>query len=456
MSFTATDPSGVCATRATVGSQVIAGPGDRDPDQSTWQQCPNEELNHQLDTTSFSNGSVPVTLFAQNAAGVASAPSERIYIDNQPVGLTLSGPSDAPSTAGTQYVTARATAGPSGIGSISCSLDHAPMHSFVAAAVRIPVQGLGPHRLSCIAHNRAVNSSGQTAASPVQSWSLSIRQPSVSTVSFAKLADALRCAKARQRIRVPARWIVEHVHGHSVRVRIPAQTRTIKVVKCHPRVVRRRVWVGGRWVVKRVVLLPRTVQRSTKRVRFGSATVVSGWLGTSRGVALGGQRVDVITAPDNGDSAFKLAAVARSAADGTWSARLPPGPSRIVRAVFSGSATVEPAFSGTARVIVPGSVRLSIAPRHTHWGGTISIDGRLRGGNIPPSGEVVVLWISWRGGSTEIGHLYALRDGVFRTTYTFLRGNGRETYRLWAATARESDYPFAASRSRLVTVSVGT
>jgi hypothetical protein len=456
MSFTATDPSGVCATRATVGSQVIAGPGDNDPDQSTWQQCPNQVLYHQLDTTSFSNGSVPVTLFAQNAAGVASSPSERIYIDNQPVGLTLSGPTDVLSTARAQYVTARATAGPSGIGSIACSLDHGPMHSYLAAAARIAVEGLGTHHLSCIAHNRAVNSSDQTASSSVQSWTLSIRQPSVSTVSFARIADTLRCAKERERVRVPARWIVEHVHGHAVRVRIPAQTRTIDVVKCHPRVVRRRVWIRGRWVVKRVVVLPRTVRRSTKRVRFGATAVVSGWLGTSRGVALGGQRVDVVTAPDTGDATFKLAAVATSAADGTWSARLPPGPSRIIRALYGGSATVEPAVSGTARVIVPGSVRLSITPRHIDWGGTISIDGRLRGGNVPPSGEVVVLWISWRGGSTEIGHLYTRRDGVFRTTYTFLRGNGRETYRLWAATARESDYPYAPSRSRRVRVTVGT
>ena len=114
MSFTATDPSGVCATRATVGSQVIVGPGDPTPNQSTWQQCPNQTLGHELDTTAFPDGPVPLTLFAQNAAGVASAPSERIYVDNRPVSLSLSGLTDAPSTDGTQYITASATAGPSG------------------------------------------------------------------------------------------------------------------------------------------------------------------------------------------------------------------------------------------------------------------------------------------------------------------------------------------------------
>jgi hypothetical protein len=73
---------------------------------------------------------------------------------------------------------------------------------------------------------------------------------------------------------------------------------------------------------------------------------------------------------------------------------------------------------------------------------------------VPPAGELVVLRIGWPGGSTEIGHLYANRDGRFRSTYTFLRGNGTETYRLWAETATESDYPYAAARSRKVAVTV--
>ena len=455
MSFTATDPSGVCATRATVGSQVILGPGDSSPNQSTWQQCPNQTLGHELDTTAFQDGPVPLTLFAQNAAGVASAPSERIYVDNQPVTLSLSGLTDAPSTDGTQYITARATAGPSGIGVIVCSLDHGPEHSFLSAGVRIAVAGIGHASLELHRPQSRSRFVGQDGDFAGRNWTLSIRQPSVSTVSFARIADTLQCAKQREAVRIPARWIIERVHGHQVRVRVPAQTRTIKVVKCHPRVVKRRVFVGGRWVVKRIVVLPRTVQRSTKRVRFGGTAVVSGWLGTSRGVALGGQRVDVITAPDNGEEAFRLAAMATTAADGTWSVRLPPGPSRIIRAIFGGSGTIEPAASSTARVIVPGSVQLTIRPGHTRWGGTIAIDGRLRGGNVPPSGELLVLWISWRGGSTEIGHLYARRNGSFHSTYTFLRGNGTETYRIWAATARESDYPYAPSRSRRASVTVG-
>jgi hypothetical protein len=73
---------------------------------------------------------------------------------------------------------------------------------------------------------------------------------------------------------------------------------------------------------------------------------------------------------------------------------------------------------------------------------------------VPTAGELVVLWIGWPGGSTEIGHLYARADGRFSSSYTFLRGNGTETYRLWATTARESGYPFAPAQSRSVPVTV--
>ncbi len=162
----------------------------------------------------------------------------------------------------------------------------------------------------------------------------------------------------------------------------------------------------------------------------------------------------MLTAPDNGQKKFRLATVARTHGDGSWSARLPRGPSRLVRAFYGGNATVEPSASTIAHLVVPASVRMSLSPARTRWGHTIKITGRVRGGHIPPSGEVVVLRIGWKGGSTEIGHLYTARDGSFASTYTFLRGNGTETYHLWAATARESDYPFAPARSPSVQVTV--
>jgi hypothetical protein len=205
----------------------------------------------------------------------------------------------------------------------------------------------------------------------------------------------------------------------------------------------------------RAVVLPHDVLLRTKRAQPGAGSIVDGWLGTTNGNALGGQLVRILAAPDNGSTQFSQVAVATTAANGGWSAHIPPGPSRLVVAAYAGGPTVEPTLSTSALVIVPASVTLRVTPRRTHWGGRIAISGRLRGGYVPRGGELVLLWIGWRGGSAEIGHLYTRPDGTFASGYTFLRGNGTETYRLWATSARESDYPYAPGRSRSESVTVG-
>jgi hypothetical protein len=460
IAFHTSDPTGVCQTYALAAGHLIYGPSVA-PNNRVWHQCPDQNYYEQVNTADVvpqGAGTFPLTLSASNAAYVSTSKAawtKTVSVDNVTPTISLSGPSDAASTAGAQYINATAAAGPSGIASISCSLDSAPPHSVAGASARIPVTGIGLHRVTCVAINNAKDAHGNPAVSAPAVHLISIRQPTVTTVSFVRIADALRCAKEHERVTIPAQWIFEKIHGKRVRVRIPAQTRTITVERCHPRVVKRRVRRHGHWVLKKVVLLPRQVLARSKRVAFGSPATVSGWLGTTGGTALPGQRVTVLTAPDDGSQTFTTAATTTTRADGSWSIRLRPGPSRLVRAVYSGGATVEPTTSEVAHLVVPASVSLSLKPNHTRWGHTITISGLLRGGHIPPSGELVVLRIGWRGGSTEIGHLYAKPSGHFGSTYTFLRGNGTETYHLWASTAHETDYPFAPGSSRRVAVTVG-
>ena len=66
---------------------------------------------------------MPLTISGLDAAGVPVNYTKTIRIDNQQPTVALSGPADAPSTAGTQYVTATAAAGPSGVAGISCAVD---------------------------------------------------------------------------------------------------------------------------------------------------------------------------------------------------------------------------------------------------------------------------------------------------------------------------------------------
>ena len=73
---------------------------------------------------------------------------------------------------------------------------------------------------------------------------------------------------------------------------------------------------------------------------------------------------------------------------------------------------------------------------------------------MPSSGELVVLYIGWGGGHTEIGHLYTDAQGRFSAPYRFLRGNGTVRYWIWAVSAKESDYPYAPASSGRIPIVV--
>ena len=128
---------------------------------------------------------------ATNTAGVTANPTKTVYVDDSTPTVSLSGPTDAPATAGTQHVTATGSAGPSGVSGISCSLDGAPYQSYAGSSTQVPVAGLGVHKLTCYSANNARDSSGNVATSSPQTWTLSIREPTVSAIGFAKLVE--RC-----------------------------------------------------------------------------------------------------------------------------------------------------------------------------------------------------------------------------------------------------------------------
>jgi hypothetical protein len=456
LSFTADSPSGVCILSADVDGAQIAEKSFPKYD-TIWHQCDalgQGGVNQPLDTSTFTDGPETIAVHAIDAAGQTASNSKLLMLDNTAPSVSVSGPTDALSTAGTQEISVIGHAGLSGVSAVGCSVDGSPVTWTSVPATTIPVAGIGSHQIICYAANNARDASGAVAISQPVGWTLSIRQPSVSTVSFAHVVDALQCKRTRERVRIPARWVTGRAHGKPVRVRVPAQTRSATVVHCRPRFVRKRVRVGSRTYTERVIVLPHQVRRNSLNVRYGAATSVSGWLGTDQGNAVAGQTVRILTAADDGRGQFEPASAATTAADGSWTAILPAGPSRLVRVAFGGSATVEPALSNIAHVRVRAPVQLSVSPRVTHWGSTIKLTGHLVGGHVPPAGELLVLRIGWAGGTAEIGHLYSNRDGGFKISYTFLRGNGTERYRIWAQTVRESDYPYAVGTSRPVRVRV--
>jgi hypothetical protein len=165
VSVQATDDSGVCHMVMNIDG-VAAKQQTSTPNQHSWTQCPTPQaVSTTVDTTAYPDGAMSLQVTAKDAATPAnqSVHSEAVNIDNQPVTLGLAGPTDALSTAGTQYITATATAGPSGVAGIHCSLDNSPYVQHAGANVRIPVQGIGTHHLSCFAQNDAIDSAGTPA-----------------------------------------------------------------------------------------------------------------------------------------------------------------------------------------------------------------------------------------------------------------------------------------------------
>ena len=164
---------------------------------TVYHQCSVTTFSQTVNTTSYSNGPLPIALQAYNATGVLATPSTTVHVDNSPVGLSLSGPTDVPSTAGTQYITASATAGPSGVSAIQCTLDGAPYRSYPVSTVRIPVAGLGIHHLACFAANNAKDVLGQVATSTPHSWTLRIGEPTVVGIAFTRGARRRRVPYGR-------------------------------------------------------------------------------------------------------------------------------------------------------------------------------------------------------------------------------------------------------------------
>ncbi len=454
-------PSGLCSLSAVLDGQTVAT-SSAQPAMSEWHQCSAPAIDQTVHTWEYGEGAMPLTLRGTDATGNATSDSvytKTINVDNSEPTISLTGPADAPSTAGEQFVSATAGGSPSGIAGIECSTDGGPNQWYAGASTQVPVAGIGQHVVRCAAANNAVDSVGNHGWSNWQSWTLTIRQPSVLSTSFARLADALLCHRMTVRVRVPGSWVTVHARGEGFRIYRPPYSQRVRVTHCVARLVRRRVRVARGWRVVRVPVFPHVVNQTVERVGFGEGATVSGWLGLSNGTALGGQTVRILSAPDDGGGLFTQVASATTGADGFWDAAVGPGPSRIVEAVFDGSGTTEPTSSEQARLVVPAKIRLSVKPQDVPWGAAVAISGRVLGGYIPANKTVVSQLLRLRIGT---GGIYATvgipdvdRIGRFHTVYCFNPGQGEVHFWFSVSTLNETDYPYAPGGSRRIAVVVG-
>jgi hypothetical protein len=316
----------------------------------------------------------------------------------------------------------------------------------------IPDGGLsGPYTIEATACSQ-VSNCGSTS----EALTMPLRLAASSDVSFATIVDALVAKKIKERVRVGWHWAAVLRHGKAVKVKRGGHWKTITVIKRVEGCTRKRVKTGKHhWKLRPRCRAPKIALRSTDRAAFGHSVTVHGLLLTSQDVPIADTPVRILTAPNNGLGQYTQAASVTTSAAGAWSATLPAGPSRLIEAIYGGSATLLPA-TGHATVIVPARIRItSIEPRRISWGATIKITGELSGGHIPPSGELVELRYSYGRAQTVYGvktHVTARR---FTTSFTFGPGQTPLTFGFQIAALPDPAYPYAPASSNTVDVHVG-
>jgi hypothetical protein len=189
---------------------------------------------------------------------------------------------------------------------------------------------------------------------------------------------------------------------------------------------------------------------ASEHVALGEGATISGRLDCN-GAPIAGATVDLDLAPASGTAAAIQGQV-QTAADGSFSYAVASGPSRDITVSYSAFAgESEPTALATLALLVTPRVTLSITPRSTTNGHTMTLSGRVLGGYIERGG--LPLEIEYREGRhwtiyTEI--LANATTGRFRWRYTFERTTQsiNYTFRVVIPATGVAGYPYQPTASR--------
>jgi hypothetical protein len=143
----------------------------------------------------------------------------------------------------------------------------------------------------------------------------------------------------------------------------------------------------------------------------------------------------------------------RTGANGRFALRIAPGASsRSLHFGYSSTLGGVPTATASLALSVRAGLRLSVGPRTSSVGHSISFAGRLLGGPFPAGGKLVVLEARSQGSPwIEFHVVRADHAGRFRARYRF-RLPGPQAYRFRAVSESEGDYPYATGASNAVLV----
>jgi hypothetical protein len=208
---------------------------------------------------------------------------------------------------------------------------------------------------------------------------------------------------------------------------------------------------GGRMVLFNPLKTPVTLRTKL------AGSHLSGSLRRSLGGPVGGQTVTITESFAAGSDRQRRTTEVRTAADGTFSLPLKPGPSREVAASFDGSRLLSRAGAPTVHLLATTRIRFhasaasaSIGGRPVVFGGRVAAPGAQ--GALP--GLPVELQFRYPGaGWSEFRTVEADSRGRFRFAYRFSDDDSRGIrFRFRAYIKGREGWPFGPSASRPVSV----
>jgi hypothetical protein len=193
--------------------------------------------------------------------------------------------------------------------------------------------------------------------------------------------------------------------------------------------------------------------RSKVTIGYGKATYVRGRLVNEQGAPIGGAVIRVASQVPTGRRGYRELPPVSTGSDGGFAYRAPRGPSRRIRLSYTPFAEdARPAVTRVVRLKTRAGVRMRASKRRVRPGGRVVFRGRLRGGHVPRRGVLVVLQGHQRGFGWRDFRTVRARKGRFASTYRFVRAPAGTTFRFRAVVREQPTYPWAAGRSRPVTV----
>lgn len=220
---------------------------------------------------------------------------------------------------------------------------------------------------------------------------------------------------------------------------------------------------GGSMVLSNPLKATTTLRASLRQhglqrtVPYGRRVLLGGRLITGRSSPLGGMPVRVVERFSPGTQPATQTSTVMTAANGTFSIRTNPGPSRTIAVSFDGSPTLARSATRTLRLGVRSRVRLwASAGVATVGGAPLIFRGRLvtTPGEIPASGKSIELqfrlpglpWAEFRTVQTD-------GRGRFRYAYRFSDDDSRGArFQFRAYTPAQEDWPYEPGGSRPVLV----